>query len=128
MSNNEVFEPSPPAVSGDLLAALFHALAESTRLAVLEHLSNGELRVRDLVEHINLAQSTVSKHLSCLRNCGLVTVRAEGRASWFSIADEERLGTLLASADCLLVNSRVSLSLREHQLHSNQQDATGVEP
>ncbi|TCW21151.1 regulatory ArsR family protein, partial [Dietzia cinnamea] len=40
---------------------------------------------------MHLAQSTVSKHLSCLRDCGLVTTRIEGRSSWFSLAQPARL-------------------------------------
>ena len=98
-------------------AALFHALAEPTRLALLEHLASGEHRVRDLVHHMHLAQSTVSKHLACLRDCGLVTVRAEGRSSWFSLADPARLEDLVESADELLRASGVSLSLRDHDHH-----------
>lgn len=95
-------------------AALFHALAEPTRLALLEHLESGEHRVRDLVDHMHLAQSTVSKHLACLRDCGLVTVRTEGRASWFALADATRLATLFADAEDLLAASGASLSLRDH--------------
>lgn len=106
----------------DASAALFHALAEPTRLALLTHLASGEHRVRDLVEHMHLAQSTVSKHLACLRDCGLVTVRAEGRASWFSLADPSRLSDLLESADALLAASGASLSLRDH--HDHDQLAT----
>lgn len=98
-------------------AVLFHALAEPTRLAVLEHLVGGEHRVRDLVEHLHLAQSTVSKHLACLRDCGLVTVRAEGRSSWFRLADPSRLAALMTVADGLLSASGVALSLRDHQDH-----------
>lgn len=98
-------------------AALFHALAEPTRLALLEHLATGEHRVRDLVDHMHLAQSTVSKHLACLRDCGLVTVRAEGRSSWFCLADPSRLTDLMQSADALLGASGVSLSLRDHHDH-----------
>ena len=96
-------------------AALFHALAEPTRLALLDHLASGEHRVRDLVEHMHLAQSTVSKHLACLRDCGLVSLRVEGRASWFSLADPERLAGLLERADELLTASGAVLSLREHE-------------
>lgn len=106
----------------DASAALFHALAEPTRLALLTHLASGGHRVRDLVEHMHLAQSTVSKHLACLRDCGLVTVRAEGRASWFSLADPSRLSDLLESADALLAASGASLSLRDH--HDHDQLAT----
>ncbi|RWU81466.1 ArsR family transcriptional regulator [Janibacter hoylei PVAS-1] len=98
-------------------AALFHALAEPTRLALLEHLASGEHRVRDLVDHMHLAQSTVSKHLACLRDCGLVTLRTEGRASWFALADPARLSAVLEDADAFLAASGMLLSLRDHRDH-----------
>ena len=50
---------------------------------------------------VGLAQSTVSKHLACLRDCGLVTVRPQGRASVWSLAQPALLD-LLASAEALL--------------------------
>lgn len=103
--------------------ALFHALAEPTRLALIQHLSTGEHRVRDLVEHMHLAQSTVSKHLSCLRDCGVVTVRIEGRSSWFSLADPGRLADLFGAADSLLAASGASLSLKNHHDHAELEDA-----
>lgn len=106
----------------DSHAALFHALAEPTRLALLQHLSTGEHRVRDLVEHMHLAQSTVSKHLACLRDCGLVTARTEGRASWFALADLRRLTDLLEVADDLLDTSGTTLSLKNHRDHENLED------
>ncbi|MGO1511482.1 MAG: ArsR/SmtB family transcription factor [Actinomycetaceae bacterium] len=96
-------------------AAVFHALAEPTRLALLTHLSSGEHRVRDLVEHMHLAQSTVSKHLACLLDCGLVGRRSEGRASWFSIADPARLVALMASAGDLLA-SGTSPAAHDHDV------------
>ena len=112
-------------------AALFHALSEPTRLALLQHLSTGEHRVRDLVEHMHLAQSTVSKHLAqstvskhlaCLRDCGLVTVRTEGRASWFALADPARLTDLLETAETLLATSGASLSLKAHRDHAELEE------
>ncbi|MFP3471912.1 ArsR family transcriptional regulator, partial [Micrococcus sp. SIMBA_144] len=78
--------------------------------------------VRDLVEHMHLAQSTVSKHLSCLRDCGLVTARTEGRASWFTLADLPRLKGLLEVADDLLDTSGTTLSLKNHRDHENLED------
>lgn len=93
--------------SGDLhtpggTAALFHALAEPSRLTILEHLFLGEHRVVDLVAHLGLAQSTVSGHLACLRDCGLVTHRAVGRSSHYSLADPARVRALLDEATRLL--------------------------
>lgn len=83
-------------------AALFHSLSDPARLAVLQHLTNGEHRVRDLTEHLGLAQSTVSAHLACLRDCGLVDSRPQGRASMFFLTTTPELLAVLAAAEQLL--------------------------
>ncbi|WP_106508098.1 ArsR/SmtB family transcription factor [Brachybacterium timonense] len=119
---SDAIPAEPQFEVADSHAALFHALAEPTRLALLQHLSTGEHRVRDLVEHMHLAQSTVSKHLSCLRDCGLVTARTEGRASWFALTDLRRLSDLLEVADDLLDTSGTTLSLKNHRDHENLED------
>lgn len=82
-------------------ACMFRSLGDANRLAILRHLALGEHRVRDLTEHLGLAQSTVSAHLACLRDCGLVISRPSGRASMFSLARPELLD-LLGSAERLL--------------------------
>ncbi len=87
----------------DVTAAvcLFRSLADPARLTILRHLALGEHRVVDLTAHIGLAQSTVSGHLACLRDCGLVEVRPVGRSSRYSLARPE-LMDLLSSAERLL--------------------------
>jgi DNA-binding transcriptional ArsR family regulator len=83
-------------------ACLFHGFSDASRLAILRHLALGEHRVVDLTRHLGLAQSTVSKHLACLRDCGLVSSRAEGRASVFSLTHPEAVLDVLAAAERLL--------------------------
>ena len=80
------------------LAALFHALADPTRLLILEHLKTGEHKVKDLTEHLGLAQSTVSAHLSCLKDSGLVSVRSQGRASLYSLNHAQDLAAVQSQA------------------------------
>ncbi|WP_061297141.1 ArsR/SmtB family transcription factor [Herbidospora cretacea] len=82
-------------------AALFHSLADETRLRIVQRLAQGEARVVDLTGELGLAQSTVSKHLACLRGCGLVDFRTEGRQSFYSLTRPE-LMDLLTSAEHLL--------------------------
>ncbi len=82
-------------------ACMFRSLGDANRLAILRHLALGEHRVRDLTEHLGLAQSTVSAHLACLRDCRLVESRPSGRASVFSLIHPELLD-LLGSAERLL--------------------------
>lgn len=83
-------------------ACLFHGFSDPSRLAILRHLALGEHRVVDLTGHLGLAQSTVSQHLACLRDCGLVTSRPHGRASMFSLTQPEALMDLLTAAERLL--------------------------
>jgi DNA-binding transcriptional ArsR family regulator len=89
----------------DDAVALFRSLADPTRLAILRHLALGEHRVVDLTAHLGLAQSTVSQHLACLRECGLVTCRPQGRASVFALAHRGALLHLFAAAEQLVVAS-----------------------
>ncbi len=72
-------------------AALFRSLSDETRLRILARLAAGEARVVDLTGELGLAQSTVSKHLVCLRGCGLVDYRAEGRQSFYALTCPELL-------------------------------------
>lgn len=81
--------------------ALFHGLSDRTRLAIVRRLAHGESRVADLVAELGLAQSTVSAHMACLRDCGLVTGRAQGRQMFYALARPELLD-LLAAAETLL--------------------------
>ncbi|MGH3447049.1 MAG: ArsR/SmtB family transcription factor [Nocardioidaceae bacterium] len=83
-------------------SCLFHGFSDRSRLAIVRHLSLGEHRVVDLTEHLGLAQSTVSKHLGCLRDCGLVESRPEGRASVFRLAHPVATLSVLAAAERLL--------------------------
>jgi DNA-binding transcriptional ArsR family regulator len=89
-------------------AALFHALSDPSRLLIVRHLALGEHRVVDLTAHLSLAQSTVSKHLACLRDCGLVTSRPEGRASLWSLTHAAELHGVLESTRRLLALTAVS--------------------
>src|SRR2546425_3877223 len=82
-------------------AALFRSLGDPARLAIVRRLANGEARVVDLTGELGLAQSTVSKHLACLRDCGLVSARAVGRASVWSLAQPALAGLLAAAEDLL---------------------------
>src|SRR3954454_16686153 len=86
-------------------ACLFRSLGDPARLAILRHLALGEHRVVDLTTHLGLAQSTVSAHLACLRDCGLVESRPKGRASLFSLAHDASIIGGLAAAEQLLAAS-----------------------
>ena len=83
-------------------ACLFHGFSDPSRLAILRHLALGEHRVVDLTAHLELAQSTVSKHLACLKDCGLVNSRPQGRASMWSLNHTDATMDVFVAAERLL--------------------------
>jgi DNA-binding transcriptional ArsR family regulator len=90
--------------------ALFGSLANPTRLAIVRELTDGPARVLDLTGRLGLAQSTVSQHLACLRDCGLVTVRPAGRSSIYSLA-QPALTALLSAAETVLAATGNAVAL-----------------
>jgi ArsR family transcriptional regulator len=68
--------------------AVTKALVDSNRVRILFALRNGELCVCHLIELLQLAPSTVSKHLSILSNAGLVESRKAGRWVHYMLSEE----------------------------------------
>lgn len=92
---------SPATSNVRSAVCLFRSLGDPARLRIVAELARGERRVVDLTKLLGLAQSTVSTHVSCLRDCGLVAARSEGRQTFYSLARPELLD-LLRSAEGLL--------------------------
>ena len=94
----------------DPAVALFHSLSDRTRLSIVHRIASGEARVVDLMGELGLAQSTVSVHVACLRDCGLVQGRPQGRQVFYSLARPELLD-LLASAETVLAATGNAVAL-----------------
>ena len=62
------------------------ALADESRIRILGALREGELCVCQLIELLGLAPSTVSKHLSILRNARLIDSRKQGRWMYYRLS------------------------------------------
>jgi ArsR family transcriptional regulator, cadmium/lead-responsive transcriptional repressor len=101
-------------------AALFRSLADPARLAIVRRLAIGPARVVDLTRELGLAQSTVSGHLACLRDCGLAAVQPQGRASVWSLAQPALLD-LLTAAEAVLEATGNAVTLCP--VFSGQQEA-----
>ncbi len=96
--------PAAP-VATDLVAKYFRGLGDPTRLRILELLrEEGELTVGELVTRLGLPQPKVSSHLACLRWCGFVEARREGRIVYNRIGDV-RVDQMLELARGLLADN-----------------------
>lgn len=71
-----------------VLLRRFHALAEETRVRVVQLLADGERCVCDLQDDLGAAQSRLSFHLKKLKETGVITDRREGRWVYYSLVPE----------------------------------------
>ncbi|MDL1889183.1 winged helix-turn-helix transcriptional regulator [Nitrospirales bacterium NOB] len=80
-------------------AALFHALADQTRLDILDELRGGECCVCELTDHLQAGQSRLSFHLKVLKDAGVIVDRRDGRWMYYSLNTDviEELSGLVES-------------------------------
>ena len=66
---------APPTVTDDELDAMFTALADPTRRAIVARLTSGDATVNELAEPFAMSVQAVSKHIGVLERAGLVSRR-----------------------------------------------------
>ncbi|EGK10260.1 ArsR family transcriptional regulator [Desmospora sp. 8437] len=71
----------------ELVSKFFHALANPARLQIALALLDEEKRVGQLVDELGMKQSQISNQLSCLKWCGFVTARQEGKCVYYRVTD-----------------------------------------
>lgn len=103
-----------PATTGNILelkADLLRALAQPTRLRILEVLRAGERCVADVCREVREGQPAVSRHLALLRRCGVLVAWKEGLRVVYRIGDEEVVRILSAIERILKRRLRLGYSL-----------------
>ena len=64
---------------------IFQALADPSRRAIFETLTEGEAAVKELTARFRISQPAVSQHLAALKDAGLVVGRREGRHVYYRV-------------------------------------------
>ena len=77
-----------------VMARFFKGLGDPIRLRILEFLEGGERSVGEIVGHLDLPQNQVSMHLGCLRWCGYVNTRRDGRYVYYTLTDSKVIAIL----------------------------------
>ncbi len=67
-------------------AQIFKILGHPLRLAILDELRNGERCVQDLESRLGAEQSNISRHLSLLKQIGIIDCRKEGLFVYYFLA------------------------------------------
>lgn len=87
MGNRMAIGLVPSASAAELTARFFNGLADPTRLRIVELLLERSHTVGEIVARLGLRQSRVSNALVCLKWCGFVEARREGRHVWYAVTD-----------------------------------------
>lgn len=97
----------PDAVA--VTSRFFSGLADPTRLAIVEFLLARPRAVGEIVAALGLRQNRVSNALACLKWCGYVEGRREGRQVWYSVPDP-RVRTLVGLAHTIVADHAEALA------------------
>ncbi|MCA1694117.1 MAG: metalloregulator ArsR/SmtB family transcription factor [Actinobacteria bacterium] len=105
-----------------MAAKLFRGFADPTRMQILLALQGGERRVADLVTELDGSQANISGHLACLKGCGLVIDRPQGRSAYYRLAQPE-IRRLLEAAEALLTAVGHNVKLCTHYTELTESSA-----
>src|SRR4030043_945108 len=87
----------------ELKAEILKALAQPTRLKILELLRNGEKCICEIVPALNGEQSNISRHISLMQKSHLVTTRKDGVRVMVKVRDP-RIFEILVVVSAILKN------------------------
>ena len=104
-------ERVPVAIPADveLTARFFSGLADPTRLRIVELLLERPHPVGEIVARLGLRQSRVSNALVCLKWCGYVEARREGRYVWYAVTDP-RVRELVSLARTIMADHAAEIA------------------
>lgn len=99
----------------------FRALGDPARLKILDSLIDGERNVSELVGLVGLSQGRVSSHLACLKQCGFVDTRRDGKLVYYRIADESvhhllRISQLMIAKNAERIWACTRVSVADNEL------------
>ena len=106
--------------------AITKALADENRVRVILALSHQELCVCQIIELLALAPSTVSKHMSILKQARLVEARKEGRWVYYRLPGDEASGEIKGAISWIC--DSLSRTSRSRQDAKRLQDILKVDP
>src|SRR5438477_7220627 len=69
----------PEGVNNEMRRDVFQAIADPTRRKILNLLAHKALNLNSVAEHFNISRPAISKHIKILRECGLLSIKQQGR-------------------------------------------------
>ncbi|MFJ8261218.1 ArsR/SmtB family transcription factor [Rummeliibacillus sp. NPDC094406] len=100
----------------DMKVKLIHGFSNKTRIQILECIKNQEKTVSQIVEEIKGNQSNISQHLACLKGCGIIVGRNEGKYCYYGLRNQE-IRELLTMFDVVLEDVQSDVACCKHHIY-----------
>ena len=94
---------------------LIHGFSNKTRIQILECIKEQEKTVSQIVEETKGNQSNISQHLACLKGCGIIVGRNEGKYIYYSLRNQH-IRDLLSMFDGVLADVENDIACCDHQI------------
>jgi len=72
----------------DTKMKFLHGFSNKTRIQILEGIKEEEKTVSQIVDDLNGNQSNISQHLACLKGCGLIVGRQDGKYVYYRVRNQ----------------------------------------
>ncbi|MBT2727481.1 winged helix-turn-helix transcriptional regulator [Bacillus sp. ISL-75] len=102
-------------VDMNMKVKLINGFSNKTRIQILESIKEQEKTVSQIVEEINGNQSNISQHLACLKGCGIIVGRNEGKYCYYSLRNQN-IRDLLAMFDVVLEDVQNEMNCCERHI------------
>jgi DNA-binding transcriptional ArsR family regulator len=73
----------------DTKVKFLRGFSDKTRIQILESMKEKEKTVSEIIDDINGNQSNISQHLTCLKGCGIIVGRQEGKYCYYSLRNQQ---------------------------------------
>ncbi|TFJ94377.1 ArsR/SmtB family transcription factor [Lentibacillus salicampi] len=102
-------------VDHDMKVKFLHGFSHKTRIQILECIKEEEKTVSQIVEDIQGNQSNISQHLACLKGCGIIVGRQEGKYVYYGLRNQQ-VRELLTMFDVVLEDVESDVATCENHI------------
>lgn len=85
----------------DEKVSFLHGFGHKTRVEILYYIMNSEKSVSQILNAVDASQSSISQHIACLKGCGLIVGRQEGKYIYYRLRNE-KIKRLLLDIDAVI--------------------------
>ena len=99
----------------DIKMKFLHGFSNKTRIQILDSIKEEEKTVSQIVDDLNGNQSNISQHLTCLKGCGLIVGRQDGKYVYYRVRNQ-LIRDLLTMFDVVLEDIENNIACCENHL------------